>query len=258
VTAAPIDGVAGSPGGPAVTLVTGAGRGLGRSIARALAARGDRVVVSDHDDALVAEAAEALAAEGLEVLTAVLDVADPDSVDRVVRHLGDAHGIRTLVNNAGVAFTAPLADTTVAQWDRLMAINLRGPFLAMRAAIPYLVASRGCVVNVASTSSFTASSNPMAAYDASKGGIRMLTTAAARELGPQGVRVNAVAPGTMDTALVRGLFDEGEAVDLVGSRIPLGRLGGTAEVADAVAWLSSDAASYVTGHLLVVDGGWLA
>jgi NAD(P)-dependent dehydrogenase (short-subunit alcohol dehydrogenase family) len=252
------DGPIGLPAPVTGALVTGAGRGLGLAIARRLARRGDRVIVTDISTALVEAAAAELAAEGLTVETDVLDVTSADSVDAVVTRWESQVGLRTVVNNAGMAFAAPLADTSPEQWDRLMSVNLRGPFLVMRAAAPHLVArGAGSIVNVASTSSFTASSQPMAAYDVSKAGIRMLTQSAARELGRAGVRVNAVAPGTMDTALVRGLFEGDEAQDLVGTRIPLNRLGGTDEIADAVAYLSSDEATYVTGHTLVVDGGWL-
>jgi NAD(P)-dependent dehydrogenase (short-subunit alcohol dehydrogenase family) len=247
-------GPIGAPG----ALVTGAGQGLGLAIGRRLAQRGDRVVLTDVSAELLESARQQLASEGLTVFTDVLDVTDATSVDSVVARWDAELGLGTVVNNAGMAFAAPLAETSVAAWDRLMAVNLRGAFLVMRAAVPLLSARRaGSIVNVASTSSFTASSSPMAAYDVSKAGIRMLTMAAARELGPVGVRVNAVAPGTMDTALVRGLFDGDDAGDLVGTRIPLGRLGGTDEIANAVAWLSSAEASYVTGHVLVADGGWL-
>jgi NAD(P)-dependent dehydrogenase (short-subunit alcohol dehydrogenase family) len=140
-----------------------------------------------------------------------------------------------------------------------MAVNVRGVFFVMQAALRALVPrGAGSVVNVASTSAFTASTGPMAAYDASKAAVRMLTQAAAREVAASGVRVNAVAPGTVETELTRGLATREQLADLARERVPLGRLGTPAEIAAAVVFLASDEASYVTGTTLVVDGGWLA
>jgi NAD(P)-dependent dehydrogenase (short-subunit alcohol dehydrogenase family) len=255
-------GLASTGGGPiglpATSLVTGAGRGLGLSRARALAKRGDRVILTDWDAGLARDAASTLALEGLIVDSDRLDVTDASDVEAVVARWDTEYPLTTVVNNAGIAFAKSMADTTADDWDRLMAVNLRGSFLVLKAASTLMsTRATGSIVNVASTSSFTASSSPMVPYDVSKAGIRMMTMAAARELGPSGVRVNAVAPGTMDTQLVRDLMPGSAADDLVSSRIPLGRLGLTNEVANAVAWLSSSEASYVTGHVLVVDGGWL-
>ncbi|MFC0531601.1 SDR family NAD(P)-dependent oxidoreductase [Phytohabitans kaempferiae] len=244
---------------PGVALVTGAARGLGLAVAERLARRGDHVVLTDVDLAAARAAAGGIATAGGLATAVALDVTDAAQVEKVVAHAGSIGPLTTVVNNAGIAFAAPIADTDLDDFDRLMAVNVRGAFCVLRAAVRAMLPRRhGWVVNVCSTSSFTASSSPMLAYDTSKAALRMMTQAAARELGPTGIRVNAVAPGTMDTALVRGLFDRHDGLDdLAAARIPLGRLGRTEEVAEAVAFLSCPASSYVTGHVLVADGGWL-
>ena len=136
---------------------------------------------------------------------------------------------------------------------------MRGVFFTLQAAARAMAPrGAGSIVTVCSTSGFTASTGPMTAYDASKGAVRLLTQAAARELAGAGIRVNGVAPGTVETELTLGLATSAELAALGGSRVPLGRLGRPEEIASAVAFLASDEASYITGHILVADGGWLA
>ncbi len=241
------------------SLVVGGAKGIGRAITRALAERGDETIVADLDLAAADATVEELRAEGLVARALALDVTDVAAVREVVASVDAETPLGTVVANAGVAFRRPLTEVEPEEYDRLMAVNVRGVFFVVQAAVRALVPrGRGSVVTVCSTSGFTASTGPLAAYDASKGAVRLLTQAAAKEVAPSGVRVNAVAPGTVETELTLGLASGEELQTLGRERVPLGRLGRPEEIAAAVAFLSSDAASYVTGHILVVDGGWLA
>jgi NAD(P)-dependent dehydrogenase (short-subunit alcohol dehydrogenase family) len=232
-------------------LVTGAARGIGRAIAEALLARGDEVVIADVDAVGAQRTADAIGARAL-----ALDVTDLGQVEAAFAAEGDH--LETVVCNAGLGYAGSFLETSEHDYDRVMGVNVKGVFFVVQAALRQMVPrGRGSVVTVASTSAFTASSTPMAVYDASKAAVRMLTIAAAREVAATGVRVNAVAPGTVGTDLVKAVLTPEATERLTRERIPMGRLAEPAEIAQAVAFLSSDAASYVTGHTLVVDGGWL-
>jgi NAD(P)-dependent dehydrogenase (short-subunit alcohol dehydrogenase family) len=242
------------------SLVTGGASGLGRAICLRLAARGDLVTVADRDGAGVAATVDLIVAAGGRARPVTLDVTDADAVRRAVAEADAELALTTAVACAGIALPTSVLDPDLSGLDRTLAVNVRGSYAVVQAAATVMVPRRsGSIVTIGSTSSFTASSTPMLAYDMSKAAVRMLTQAAARELGPHGIRVNGVAPGTMDTPLMRGLgADDAGLSTLAAARIPLGRLGLPAEVAEAVAFASSAEAAYLTGQMLVVDGGWLA
>lgn len=244
---------------PSASLVTGAAGGIGRGIAEVLAERGDLVLVADVDEAAAEIVAAELVKAGHSAQPVSLDVTDVEQVRKVVARLDAQTPLGAVVNNAAVAHRASLLEEEPERFDRLMSVNLRGAFFVMQAALRAMVPrGRGSVVNVCSTSSFTSSTGPMAAYDSSKAALKLITQAAAREVAAHGLRVNGIAPGTVETGLTLDLADSEELAALARERVPMGRLGRPREMGEAVAFLTSERASYVTGHLLAVDGGWLA
>jgi NAD(P)-dependent dehydrogenase (short-subunit alcohol dehydrogenase family) len=239
-----------------LALVTGAGRGLGAAIARGLAEAGAAVVVADIDIELARETAARLSADGCRAYPLHLDVADRAGLAAAAEAVGRDHGdVSILVNNAGVAGNARIGDADSAEtWDRNIAVNLTGAFDTTRAFLPALKATRGAVVNICSVVAFTSGFAHMG-YVASKGGIRSLTQAMCRELAPFGIRVNAVAPGYIDTAM--GPKDDPKTQAWLDWHCPMGRFGEPHEVAGPVVFLASPAAGFVNGVTLPVDGGYL-
>jgi len=237
-------------------LVTGAGSGIGAAVARRLHAAGAEVVLAD----LRGEAAEEVAGGlGAGARAVALDVADEDAVRAAIEAEEQAGGLDVLANVAGIGSTTSAPDTPLEVWERVFAVNARGTFLCCKHAIPPMARRRrGAIVNMASVAGLVGLRN-RAAYCASKGAVVALTRALAVDHVGDGVRVNAVCPGTVDSPWVRRLVEEvGESMEALRARQPMGRLGTPEEVADAVLYLASDAAAFVTGAVLAIDGGMTA
>lgn len=241
-------------------LVTGGNEGIGLAISRAFAAQGANLVIVGRNHDRLDEAAAQL---GTGCETIAVDLALPDAAEQIRKHLRDKDiSPKVLINNAGTAHFAPLAETTPELFDQHLNINLRTPFLLARALLPCLTQQRGSIINI---SSYFArrmlADRPSAAYSASKGALESMTRALAFELGPQGVRVNAIAPGTVQTAMVRSNLEclPAEARErftaMIPQLYPLGHLGEPDDLCGAALFLASDTASWITGAVLPVDGG---
>ncbi|MEV4259417.1 glucose 1-dehydrogenase [Spirillospora sp. NPDC049652] len=242
-----------------VTIVTGASRGIGAATARALHRAGSAVVLAARDaDALKALAAE-IADDGGRALAVPTDVTDAGSVDRLVQETLDTYGrLDAACNNAagGGHPPTPLADVAVEDFDSALTVNLRGVFLAMRAEIPAMLESGGgAIVNMSSTAGLQAVGG-LAGYVSSKFGLVGLTQTAALDYADAGVRVNALAPGPILTEQLERAGEQAQAA--AAQAMPMRRIGAPDEVAEAVVWLCSDAASFITGAVLPIDGGKLA
>lgn len=246
-----------------VAVITGAASGLGAESARRLAREGAALVLSD----LAADAgealAEAIAGTGAEAVFVTHDVADEAQWAAVVKTAVDRFGrVDVLVNSAGVGAGEPLMEMTLESWRRILSINLDGTFLGMRAVAPVMAqGGGGSIINLSSILGKVGQPGA-AAYCASKGGVLMLSKAAALEWAPAGIRVNSVHPGYIDTPMVSGAIQRSEngneLRDLLISRHALGRLGVPREIADGIVFLASDESSFMTGSELVIDGGYTA
>lgn len=236
-------------------VITGASRGLGSELARRFLELGDRVWTLARTPA--GESARPTAAPHSSLRASAVDITDLDQVrDAALEILEEWYVVDILVNNAGVAVFESLAATGDAELDSLVATNLIAPFRLTRFLLDGLTRARGCVVNITSSSAVrSVAGRPASAYAMTKGGLETLTRALAQELGQAGIRVNAVAPGTMQTSMTEKVIEQ-VGIDRSGAAFPLGRIGRPRDVVGAVEFLTSPAASWITGAVLRVDGGF--
>jgi NAD(P)-dependent dehydrogenase (short-subunit alcohol dehydrogenase family) len=242
-----------------VAVVTGAAQGNGKAIAEGLARQGARVALGDMQSEEVEAIAAALRAEGAIARAYNLDVSNPGSVtafaSSVARDLGAAE---ILVNNAGIIRRTPIGSHSFeADWQAVMSVNSNGPMLMVRAFLQQLQQTKGRIINLASIMSVSAGPG-MAAYAASKGAVLQMTKALAHDLAPDGIRVNAIAPGVIETPMTVATRNDPEAIGRFMAHTPLKRPGRPEELVGPVLFLASHLSSYVTGILLPVDGGYLA
>jgi len=236
-----------------VALVTGGGRGIGRATAIVFAREGARVVVADVDSSSGEGVAAEIERSGGKARFVRLDVTDAAAVQRAFEIVHDTVGpLDVLVNNAGIVNDARLVKMTSEQWSRVIDVNLTGVFHCGQAAARAMAGRGGAIINISSIVGLHGNFG-QSNYAAAKAGVIAMTKTWARELGRDGVRVNAIAPGFIATEILRDMPEK--VVTMVKDRTPLGRLGSPADIAEACAWLASERASFVTGAVLSVDGG---
>jgi NAD(P)-dependent dehydrogenase (short-subunit alcohol dehydrogenase family) len=240
-------------------VVTGGARGMGRLVAIELAALGASVAVCDVNDAGTADVVAEITAAGDIAIGESVDVSDPDAVRGLFARLDEQFGdLDIAVLAAGVIRPKPFFDHTPEDFEYMIGVNVRGTFFSLQEAGRRMAARRrGKIVTFASTSAFVSSRIPELAYDMTKGAIRQMTISAAVELASSGVQVNAIAPGTILTDFNRATLDTPEKLAIAGEHIPLGRVGAPDDVVGGVCFLCSPLSDYMTGHVLVVDGGRL-
>jgi len=239
-----------------VAVVTGGGRGIGKGIAGKLAAAGADVIVGDIDMAQAQLTADELSRKNKKVMAAQIDVSREESVaELITRALDEFGNVDILINNAGIMFRTRLMDISVDEWERILQVNLTGPFLCTKAVIPVMKKNGfGRIVNISSSAGRSVSTLGGVHYTASKAGLLGLTRAVAKEVAPLGITVNAVCPGLIDTQMARETTTQEELENFLDS-FPIKRLGSSEEIGDLVVFLCSENASYITGASVDINGG---
>lgn len=237
-----------------VAIVTGAGQGIGRGIALALAREGAKVVVSDISDK-ASEVVKEIEDLGSEALAVKADVRDSGKTEEMAKAAIDKFGrIDILVNNAGIYPFKPLIEMTEGDWDRVLGVNLKGVFNCTKAVLPKMIEQKsGSIINISSIAGSVVGYSNLVHYSASKAGMLGFTRAAALELAQYGIRVNAIAPGAVETPGTKALGEE--PLKQIEQTIPLRRIGQPEDIANLVVFLASDESSYITGQLIIADGG---
>jgi NAD(P)-dependent dehydrogenase (short-subunit alcohol dehydrogenase family) len=243
-----------------VVVVTGGGSGIGRAVALAFPRVGARVVVLDRDAVTGAEVAAEISAAGGKAEAHPLDVTNEAAVDHVFTAIFERHGrLDVLVNSAGIAIRKPAVELPLEDWERVIAVNATGSFLCARAAARCMLeGGEGRIVNIASIMGFSGGIYPNVSYQTSKGAVLNMTRALAIEWARQGIRVNAVAPTYIRTPFTKTLLERPDVLAEIERVTPMGRIGEPEDVVGAVLFLASRASALVTGHILAVDGGFLA
>jgi len=242
-----------------LALITGAGQGNGRALALGLAQAGARVVVTDMNAETVAETAALVRAEGGEAWSFVLDVTAPDDCKALAARVqAEIGAIDLLINNAGIIIREGTASpNAAANWRKTIDVNVHGTFNVTHAWLPAIKSTQGGIINIASIAAYSGQGGSLG-YSPSKGAIKMFTQSLAAELAPLGVRVNALAPGVIETPMTAPTRANPEKLAAFMPRIPMGRVGQTEDLIGPVIFLASDMSRYVTGITLAVDGGFLA
>ena len=245
-----------------VAIITGARRGMGKADALLLSKAGAKIVVADISQEECEKVVDEIKKQGGEAIALKCDVSKEAEVEAMVKKAVDKFGkVDILVNNAGICQFKPFLDMTEEDWDKTLDINLKGYFLCAKACAKEMVKQKsGVIINIASIvmGQIGKGMAGLSHYSASKGGIAALTKTLAVELAPYNIRVNAIAPGAIDTPMAASTKADPKATEATIAMIPMHRMGKAEEIASAVLFLASDDSSYITGSIVVVDGGWLA